>query len=81
MNQYGTSKEEAFQELQKQVTNAWKDINKECLKPIAVPMPLLHPNANLARVIHLLYKDEDGYTHSTTKSKEFITMLLVNPVT
>ncbi|KAI5673134.1 hypothetical protein M9H77_13498 [Catharanthus roseus] len=49
MNQYGTSKEEAFQELQKQVTNAWKDINKECLKPIAVPMPLLHPNANLAR--------------------------------
>ncbi|CAL5406940.1 unnamed protein product [Camellia sinensis] len=55
----------------KRVTNAWKDINQECLRPTAVPMPLLLRVVNLARVINVLYKDEDGYTHSGTKLKGF----------
>ena len=80
MNQYGASKEEALDEFQKQVKHAWKDINKECLSPTEVPMPLLERVVNLARVINLLYEDEDGYTHSSTKVKEFITSMLVDPV-
>ncbi|CAL5404078.1 unnamed protein product [Camellia sinensis] len=63
-------KEEALVELKKRVTNAWKDINQECLRPTAVPMPLLLRVVNLARVINVLYKDEDGYTHSGTKLKD-----------
>ncbi|KAI8005910.1 (-)-germacrene D synthase [Camellia lanceoleosa] len=73
MKQYGASEEEALVELQKRVTNAWKDINQECLRPTAVPMPLLLRVVNLARVINVLYKDEDGYTHSGTKLKGFVT--------
>ncbi|KAK3040259.1 hypothetical protein RJ639_028174, partial [Escallonia herrerae] len=80
MKQHGASKEESYAELQKQVTNAWKDINQECLRPTAVPMPLLTRVVNLARVINLLYKDEDGYLNSKTFVKELITSVLVDPV-
>ncbi|CAL5405701.1 unnamed protein product [Camellia sinensis] len=69
MKQYGASEEEALVELQKRVTNGWKDINQECLCPTAVPMPLLLRVVNLARVINVLYKDKDGYTDSGTKLK------------
>ncbi|XP_028066770.1 (-)-germacrene D synthase-like [Camellia sinensis] len=80
MKQYGASEEEVLVELQKQVTNAWKDINQECLSPTAVPMPLLLRVVNLARVINVLYKDEDGYTHSGTKLKGFVTSVLIDSV-
>ncbi|KAL7228881.1 hypothetical protein ACSBR2_007551 [Camellia fascicularis] len=80
MKQYGASEEEVLVELQKQVTNAWKDINQECLRPTAVPMPLLLRVVNLARVINVLYKDEDGYTHSGTKLKGFMTSMLIDSV-
>ncbi|GFS29235.1 terpenoid cyclases/Protein prenyltransferases superfamily protein [Actinidia rufa] len=50
----------------------------ECLFPTKVPMPLLVRVLNLARVIYVLYKDEDGYTHSRTKVKKFVTSVLVD---
>ncbi|KAL7185034.1 hypothetical protein ACSBR2_027054 [Camellia fascicularis] len=78
MKQYGASEEEALVELQKRVTNAWKDINQECLRPTAVPMPLLLRVVNLARMINVLYKDEDGYTNSGTKLKGFVTSVLID---
>ncbi|KAG6637489.1 hypothetical protein CIPAW_11G181600 [Carya illinoinensis] len=63
MTQHKDTEEEAVHELRKQVTNAWKDINKECLYPIEViPMPILMQVLNLARVIDVVYKDDDGYT-------------------
>ncbi|KAL3508558.1 hypothetical protein ACH5RR_027959 [Cinchona calisaya] len=80
MTEYGGSKEEAYDEFQKRVKNAWKDINKERLHPTSAPMPVLDRVLNLARVINLLYKDKDGYTHSTTRVKEFITLVLVDPI-
>lgn len=81
MNQHGASKEEAIDEFRKQVKNAWKDINKECLTcHTVIPAPLLERVVNLARVIHLLYQEEDSYTHSTTKFKGIITSVLIDPV-
>nr|GLL43476.1 probable terpene synthase 2 isoform X5 [Ipomoea trifida] len=80
MKQYGKSEEETVKELQEQITNAWKDIKQECLEPNFVPMPILIQIANLARVIDLLYKNGDIYTHSTTELKVIITSLLIDPV-
>ncbi|CAK9142772.1 unnamed protein product [Ilex paraguariensis] len=54
MKQHGASKQEAYAEFDKQVTNAWKDINQECLHPTAVPISFLMRVLNLARVINLL---------------------------
>ncbi|KAI5656683.1 hypothetical protein M9H77_25476 [Catharanthus roseus] len=76
----GAPKQEAYVEFQKMVTNGWKDMNKECLQPIAIPKSLLEGIVNLARVIHLLYQDKDNYTHSNTKLKNLITFFLVDPM-
>ncbi|KAK1401034.1 hypothetical protein POM88_000639 [Heracleum sosnowskyi] len=48
--------------------------------PIAAPMPLLKRVFNLACVINLLYDGDDGYTHSSTRTKYMITSVLVDPV-
>ncbi|KAL7212216.1 hypothetical protein ACSBR2_014981 [Camellia fascicularis] len=80
MKQHDASEEEVLIEFHKQVTNAWKDINAECLHPIEVPMSLLLRVVNLARVIDVLYKDEDSYTHSKTRVQGFVTSVLIDPV-
>ncbi|XP_058220638.1 (-)-germacrene D synthase-like [Rhododendron vialii] len=80
MKQYGATEEDAIIEFQKRVTNAWKDMNSECLRPTSVPMPILQLPFNLARVIHLLYNGGDNYTHSGTKLKGFVILLLVDSV-
>jgi hypothetical protein len=80
MKQHGAKEEEAIEELRTQVTDAWKDINEECLYPTTVPMPLVMPILNLARVIDVIYKDEDGYTNAGIVLKDFVASLLVEPV-
>ncbi|KAL2245367.1 UNVERIFIED_CONTAM: Beta-caryophyllene synthase [Sesamum indicum] len=80
MNENGASREEAFEEFQKQVSKAWKDINEECLRPTAVSEPILVRILNLARVIHLLYRDGDGYTNTNTMIKNLIKSVLIQPV-
>lgn len=80
MNQYGVHEEEAYKELYKKVDNAWKDINEECLKPTAMPMPVLLRAFNFARVIDVLYKEGDGYTHVEKVTKEKVASLLIDPI-
>ncbi|KAB2630558.1 (-)-germacrene D synthase-like [Pyrus ussuriensis x Pyrus communis] len=64
MKKYETTEEEAIIRLQRQVDNAWKDINEACLHPTVVPMPLLIRILNLTRVIDVVYKCEDGYANN-----------------
>ena len=45
-----------------------------------MPVPLLACVVNLARVMDLLYKDEDAYTHLGGVMVEGITLMLVDPV-
>ncbi|KAM7469406.1 hypothetical protein LguiA_007589 [Lonicera macranthoides] len=59
MKQYNATKEDAFVEFNRRLTNAWKDLNQECLAQTAVQMNLIERVLNLARVIDLLYKDKD----------------------
>ncbi|KAF3614573.1 putative nitrate transporter 1.4-like [Capsicum annuum] len=49
---------------EKEITNGWKDINKEFLRPTEVPMFVLERVLNFARVMDMSYKNEDGYTNS-----------------
>ncbi|KAL0443442.1 UNVERIFIED_CONTAM: Beta-caryophyllene synthase [Sesamum latifolium] len=81
MSQNGASREEAFEEFQKQVSKAWKDINEECLRPTVVSEPILVRILNATRVIHLLYQDDqDGYTNTNTMIKSLIKSVLIQPV-
>ncbi|KAJ9671954.1 hypothetical protein PVL29_025549 [Vitis rotundifolia] len=80
MKQHGASEQETHEEFNKQVRDAWKDINEECLMPTAVPMTIVTRVLNLARVIDVVYKNEDGYTHSETILKDIITSMLIDAV-
>ncbi|PWA99702.1 terpene synthase 8 [Artemisia annua] len=71
----GVSETVAIEELKKMVENAWKDINEGCLKPREVPMDLLAPIVNLARMIEVAYKYNDGFTFPEKTLKEYITLL------
>ncbi|KAK7257303.1 hypothetical protein RIF29_31175 [Crotalaria pallida] len=79
MKQYGVTKQDTIDEFQIQVISAWKDINEECLEPTQVPKPLLERVHNLSRVVDVLYKDRDGYTHSKGSTEKNIEALLLNP--
>ena len=80
MKQHGVSREEAVDGFRKQIRNAWKDINEEFLRPTQVPRPFLMRILNLARIMDVLYKDEDSYTHAGGIMKNYNAALLVDPV-
>ncbi|KAK7405096.1 hypothetical protein VNO78_06292 [Psophocarpus tetragonolobus] len=78
MKEYKISRQEAIEELAKLVESAWKDINEACLNPTQVPMPFLLRVVNLARMMDVLYKEEDNYTNPGGIMKDYIKALLVN---
>ncbi|TYG47415.1 hypothetical protein ES288_D11G336600v1 [Gossypium darwinii] len=79
MKQHGVSMQEAYNEFYKQINNAWKDINEECLKPTAAtPRSALNRILNLARVMDLFHKGEDAYTHVSDAAKTSINSPLVD---
>ncbi|KAM3696545.1 hypothetical protein ACB098_06G048200 [Castanea mollissima] len=80
MKQHGVSEQVVHDEFSRQVTNAWKDINEECIRPTVVPMPLLMRVLNLARVIDVIYKEGDGYTHVGKEMKDNVASVLIDPI-
>nr|GEW43501.1 E-beta-farnesene synthase 1 [Tanacetum cinerariifolium] len=60
----GASEEEACEYISRKVEDAWKVINRESLRPTAIPFPLLMPAINLARMCEVLYSVNDGFTHA-----------------
>uniref|UniRef100_A0AAN0N6W5 Terpene synthase n=1 Tax=Jasminum sambac TaxID=660624 RepID=A0AAN0N6W5_9LAMI len=81
MNEKGVSKEETFAVLRKEIANAWKDINQECLSLTTIPMVIIERVINITRVMNLLYREEDAYTNSKTKLKSLVISVLIQPVT
>ncbi|XP_020554144.1 germacrene-D synthase-like [Sesamum indicum] len=78
MNENGASKEEAFAELQEQVTKAWKDMNQESLRPtVSISMPVLTRVLNFTRIPHLFYVEDDEYTNSEANIRSIIYSILV----
>uniref|UniRef100_A0A7N2QZ53 Terpene synthase metal-binding domain-containing protein n=1 Tax=Quercus lobata TaxID=97700 RepID=A0A7N2QZ53_QUELO len=81
MKQYGVIEQVINEVFDKQVSNAWKDINEELMRPADVPMPLLMPALNLARVmLHQCYKEGDGYTYVGKEMKDNVTSVLIDLV-
>ncbi|KAL4376002.1 hypothetical protein GQ457_02G037510 [Hibiscus cannabinus] len=81
MKQYGVSSQATYDELNKQIKNAWKDMNEGFLRPTAVPMVALDRILNLTRVLDIFYKDgTDGYTVVGDSVKASINVLLIDPI-
>ncbi|KAM0936975.1 putative alpha-humulene synthase [Dioscorea sansibarensis] len=80
MKQYGVSWEEAKLRILGMVENAWKDMNRECLRlNNIVPSYVLAIFVNLARMMEAIYKTSDGFSEPSILKKP-ISLLLVEPI-
>ncbi|XP_077223186.1 putative terpene synthase 2 isoform X2 [Tasmannia lanceolata] len=79
VKEHGCSKQEACDKLQELIKIAWKGISQACLDPPA-SLALLMRVVNLARVMEVMYKNDDGYTFAQGKTKERIIALFVEPI-
>ena len=80
MKQHGVSEQVVHNEFNRQVANAWKDINEECIRPTIVPMPLIMRVLNLTRVVDVFYKEGDSYTHVGKEMKDNVASVLLDPI-
>nr|AXB27405.1 E-beta-Farnesene synthase 2 [Tanacetum cinerariifolium] len=76
----GASEEEACEYISRKVEDAWKVINRESLRPTAVPFPLLMPAINLARMCEVLYSVNDGFTHAGEEMISYMKAYFVHPM-
>ncbi|KAL5764775.1 hypothetical protein ACOSQ2_017369 [Xanthoceras sorbifolium] len=77
MKQHSISREKTVEAFNVMFENAWKDMNKECMKPTAVSMQLLLRVVNIARLVEVTYKEVDGYTNPMYL-KDYITKLFID---
>ncbi|KAJ4832218.1 hypothetical protein Tsubulata_045721 [Turnera subulata] len=80
MKENGVSQEEATRALLEMVTEGWKDINEEMMRPNPVPFTIILRVVNIARLGDVLYRDVDRYTNSVLL-KDYITVLFIDPIT
>ncbi|GAB4825828.1 hypothetical protein Ancab_008701 [Ancistrocladus abbreviatus] len=80
IRQYGVTEEKALQELNRRVTNAWKDVNQAMLRPHVLPRPLLNLAVNFCRAVEVIYKDEDTYTTPDQKMKNNIMLIMTDSI-
>lgn len=82
MKEYGVSEREAFLGIQKMIKSLWKCLNKDFLRPRAVPRPVLKNILGMISIATELYTESngDGFTESLGKTKEIITSLLRDPI-
>ncbi|KAF2309601.1 hypothetical protein GH714_004160 [Hevea brasiliensis] len=79
MKEHDVLEKNAVEEILKICANAWKDINEECMKPTALPSPILQLLVNLARITEVFYRFDDSYTNPSSL-KDKITALLLEPL-
>ncbi|KAL5788598.1 hypothetical protein ACOSP7_005547 [Xanthoceras sorbifolium] len=82
MKEHRVSEQEAYKELQKLVKNAWKDVNKECLRlsDHDLPKPMLMFILNYPRIIYFMYEKDDFFTRVGKEMKTYVESLLIDPV-
>nr|XP_016485067.1 PREDICTED: (E,E)-germacrene B synthase-like [Nicotiana tabacum] len=78
MKEFGGSKQDAYAEAQKKITNAWKDMNKDFLCSTQVPTFVLELVINIARLAYIF--EENDFASAQSEFKDKIMLLFVEPV-
>lgn len=76
MQQFGVSKERAVEVMGNIVSDAWKDLNQELMRPHVFPFPLLMRVLNLSRVIDVFYRYQDAYTNPKLLKEHIVSLLI-----
>ncbi|CAI9301076.1 unnamed protein product [Lactuca saligna] len=80
MKQYDVPEEYVHDLFNKKIEDAWKDITQESLVCEDVPMALIMRVINLARVMDVLYKRKDSFTHVGEELIDHIKSLVVRAI-
>ncbi|KAJ9560819.1 hypothetical protein OSB04_005979 [Centaurea solstitialis] len=80
MKQFYVTEEHVYNVFDNKVENAWKEINQQSLICKDVPMASIMRAVNLTRVIDVLYKDKDSFTHVTEEVINHIKSLFINAI-
>ncbi|KAG9457175.1 hypothetical protein H6P81_001683 [Aristolochia fimbriata] len=81
MKEFGSTEEETCVKLREMATSAWKDINEECQRSTTkIHASLLERVLNLVRVMETMYKTHDGYTDSRGETRDYIKLVLIDPL-
>ncbi|KAF8089988.1 hypothetical protein N665_0493s0043 [Sinapis alba] len=76
MKQFGVSKEEAVEGIETLLSDAWKEMNQELMRPLSCPFPLLMRIFNLSRVIDVFYRYNDCYTHPEFLKEHIVSLFI-----
>ncbi|CAF2088729.1 unnamed protein product [Brassica napus] len=76
MKQFGVSKEQAVEGIKIMLSDAWKDMNQELMRPHSCPFPLLMRILNFARVIDVFYRYQDCYTHPEFLKEHIVSLFI-----
>ncbi|XP_040935295.1 valerianol synthase TPS1A-like [Gossypium hirsutum] len=71
---------EAVEAYREMIEVAWKDMNEACLKPMPVSNKIAVRALNVARLVLVLYKKDDGFTRPELSLKDAIAKLLIHPI-
>ncbi|KAL6573579.1 hypothetical protein OROHE_002038 [Orobanche hederae] len=80
MKQYDVTEEHVYKVFHKKIDDAWKDTSRESLICTDVARPLIMCVVNLTRVMDVLYKNKDGFTHVGEEVIGHIKSLLVHDI-
>lgn len=76
MKQFGVSKERAVEAIDSIVSDAWKDLNQELMRPHLCSFALLMRILNLSRVIYVFYRYQDAYTNPEFLKEHIISLFI-----
>lgn len=80
MKEFGMSRGKVVEIFERMISDEWKDVNEEFLRPTPVSGHLLTRTLNLGRVVDALYKHLDGYTYSAQVIKDDIIAAYADPI-
>ena len=70
------SKEEAVEEFEKRIRDAWKELNEACMRPTVVSMHIHVRFLNFCRTMDYVYKYRDAYTYSDCMKDDIRSVLI-----
>ncbi|PWA53056.1 Terpene synthase, metal-binding domain-containing protein [Artemisia annua] len=80
MKEFDVTEQHVYNVFNKKVEDAWVEMNEESLKCKDVKFPVIMRVINLARVMDVLYKNKDHYTHVGPELINHIKSLVVDPI-
>ncbi|KAK8645459.1 hypothetical protein V6N13_119287 [Hibiscus sabdariffa] len=79
-DKHKVSRDEATEAFRAIIEEGWKDVNEGCMRPTAIPMPVVRAALNYHRLLDVAYRDNDEYTFSHSFFKDIITQVLLHPI-